>query len=103
MRINEEVSHAQHVAGILEGTGSNTRTSAVRSVAYRAPIDLLAVVDAMASHSGKSRNSMLNLLLQSGIDEVRENLSDEVIEKLSIAEAKAIEALGVHSLETLTE
>ena len=96
MRINEEVSQAEHIAGILSGTNSTTSTAVVRAVAYRAPIHILAVVDAMAQQAKKSRTSMINMLLQVGIDEVREKLEDpELIEKLSILEAQAAQALMV--------
>ena len=103
MRINQEVSQAEHVAGILAGTSSQKSIAAVRPVAYRAPVHLLAVVDSMAAHSKKSRNQMLNLLLQVGIDEVRDNLDEDVIEKLSIAEAQILSDLSGENLETDTE
>lgn len=103
MRINEEVSQAQHVAGIVSGTSSQKGVAAVRPVAYRAPVYLLAIVDSMAAQSKKSRNQMLSLLLQVGIDEVRDNLEEDVIEKLSIAEAQILSELSGETLETDTE
>lgn len=104
MRINEEVSQAAHVAGILAGTNTNAMTAAVRPVAYRAPVHLLAVVDAMAAHSKKSRNAMINLLLQVGIDEVRENLDQQdIIEKLSVLESQALQGYDLQTAETITE
>lgn len=101
---NEYISQAQHVAGILSGTAKSSLTAATRGVAYRAPIHILAVVDAMAAHSGTSRNSMINSLLQVGIDEVRENLDQlDIIEKLSVLEYQHLQALSLQSLETVTE
>lgn len=104
MRINEEVSQAQHVAGIISGTAKTSSTASVKSVAYRAPVHLLAAVDAMAVHAKKSRNAMINLLLQVGIDEVRENLDQQdVIEKLSALEFEALQGYDLQSSETITE
>lgn len=100
----EYISQAEHVAAILSGTAKTTMTAATRAVAYRAPIHILAVVDAMAAHSGKSRNSMLNSLLQVGIDEVRENLDQiDIIQKLSVLESEHLQALSLQSFESVTE
>lgn len=100
----EYISQAEHVAGILSGTAKTILTSATRGVAYRAPIHLLAIIDAMATHSGTSRNSMINSLLEVGIDEVRENLDQiDVIAKLSILEGDYLHALTLQTTETVTE
>lgn len=100
MRINDEVSQADHVAGILSGTATSNLIAAVRPINYRIPIHLLVVVDAMAAQANKSRNAMLNLLVEVGIDEVREKLDPSVVEALSIGEAKAMDQLSGESLES---
>jgi hypothetical protein len=103
MKINHEVSQADHVAGILSGTATTTSVAATRPLNYRIPVHLLAVVDAMADQAKKSRNAMLNLLLQVAIDDVREKLDTDVIESLSIGEAKAMQVLLGESLESIEE
>lgn len=87
----EFVTQAEHVAGVIAGIGSNINTHSAKALVYRCPIDILVVVDSMASQAKKSRNAMLTLLLQVGIDEVRENLDVVTIEKLSVAEAQSIQ------------
>ena len=93
MQISETefVTQAEHVANVISGTGSSGNMHAAKALVYRCPINILVVVDSMASQAKKSRNAMINLLLQVGIDEVRENLDVSTIEKLSIAEAESIE------------
>ena len=103
MRINEEVTQADHVAGVISGTGKNIMKAASHSVSYRVPMHLLVTVDAMAAEAKKSRNAMLNMLVQVGIDEVREKLDQDVAERLTIGEAQAFAVLRGESTETIEE
>lgn len=102
--IEEKVTNTEHVAAMLYGNATTNTVSVVKVVAYRIPVHLLAPVDAMAKKAGKSRNAMLNLLLQVGIDEVRKQLPDDVAEKLTMAESEAFSVLlGDDVSETLEE
>jgi predicted DNA-binding protein len=98
-----EVTNAQQVASLVSGTGSSTEFSASKSVAYRIPVHLCAVVDSMAAKAGKSRNAMLNLLVQVGIDSVRSQLQDDVVEALQHGEAEALSRLLNETTETIAE
>lgn len=99
----EAPSYAEHLAGIVSGTATTKTVSAMKVVSYRVPVYFLAAVDAMAKKSKKSRNSMLNLLLQVGIDEVRKHLSDEVATDLLMGESDALQQLLDGSLESVEE
>lgn len=105
--IVDDVTHAQHVAAIVAGTAQNNSVASAKNIAHRIPVHLCAQVDAMAQTAGKSRNAMINLLINVGVQEVRAEVSDEVGEALTIAEAKAISLLMdqrlVRDLESLTE
>jgi hypothetical protein len=57
----------------------------------------------MAAKAGKSRNAMLNLLVQVGIDSVRSQLQDDVVEALQHGEAEALSRLLNETTETLAE
>lgn len=103
MRINHEISQADHVAGIISGTAKNSMRAAAYAVSYRVPMHLLSAVDAMAAESRKSRNAMLNLLVQVGIDEVREKLDQDVAERLTVQEAKAFAVLSSETIESIEE
>lgn len=100
-----EVSNTEHVAAMLSGNATTKSISAVKVVAYRVPMHLLGPVDGMAKTAGKSRNAMLNLLVQVGIDEVRKQLSDDAAEALVLAESEAFSLLlgDASPTETLTE
>ena len=100
---NEFVTQAEHVANVISGTGTSGMTHAAKAVVYRCPINILVVLDSMAEQSKKSRNAMINMLLQVGIDEVRENLDQDVIEKLSIAEAKAMQQQYAEADDSVSE
>lgn len=101
--IEQEVTNTEHVAAMVSGNGTSNLIAAVKVVAYRIPVHLLAPVDAMAAKAGKSRNAMLNLLVQVGIDEVRNQLSDEVAESLTVGEAKAFSGLVDGGTESISE
>ena len=60
-------------------------------------------VDSMATEGKKSRNAMLNLLVEVGIDEVREKLDQDVAERLTIGEARALQVLMREELESISE
>jgi hypothetical protein len=100
---SESISQAEHVAGILSGTAQTTMVAAMHSVSYRVPMHVLATVDAMAAQSKKSRNAMFNLLVQVGIDEVREKLDQDVAERLTIEEARAFSLIRGETTESIEE
>lgn len=89
----EDVTHAQHVASIVAGTAKTNVVATAKNIAHRIPVHLCAQVDAMAQTAGKSRNAMINLLINVGLQEVRAEVSLEVGEALTIAEARAISML----------
>jgi hypothetical protein len=105
--IVDDVTYAQHVANLVSGTAKNDLTASAKSIAHRIPVHLCASVDAMAHHSGKSRNAMINLLINVGLSEVRAELSEEVAQSLVVAESKALAALLdqrlVADIDSITE
>lgn len=89
----KEVSSAEVVASIVSGTGKTRNKMVVRTITYRVSIGTLARVDSMAGKSGKSRNAMLNLLLDVGIDEVYKLFTHAEVEELQSREIMAYQAL----------
>ena len=65
---NQEISNAEFLAAVVAGTVKQSSIHSLKPIAYRVPVWLLARVDALAQKSGKSRNSMLNSLLEVGLD-----------------------------------
>ncbi|MDO8291229.1 MAG: hypothetical protein Q7T44_18620 [Parvibaculum sp.] len=98
-----EVSAADALASIVSGTGKSTLKAVVHPVSYRAPVHLLARVDALAAKSGKSRNAMINLLVDVGLEEVLSRLSDDDFEEVQSREMYAAEALRGADSESLEE
>lgn len=99
-----EVTPAEIVASILERTGNVKVNAVVRAVNYRAPIHLLAKVDAMAAQSGKTRGYMISRLLSVGIDAVTKSLVDEeTIKGLVTHEIAALSHLLESQNETESE
>jgi hypothetical protein len=98
-----EVSNAQELAAVVAGTGSTQMSAVMKMVSYRIPVHLLAPVDAMAAKSKKSRNAMLNLLIQVGLDEVRKHFSEEVAADLLIGESAALTNLLDGPFENVKE
>ena len=90
---NEVLTEADVVVNMLDKSITIISDNETRMVSYRAPFHILAVIDAMSNISGQSRNTLINHLLQAGIDEVRERMDDEMVERLSIAETVVIDGL----------
>ncbi len=93
--MQDETTPADIVASILERTGDIHTVYTVRAVNYRAPIHLLAKVDAMAGQAGKTRGYMISRLLTVGIDAVTKSLVDETtINELVAREMQALQELS---------
>src|SRR5437870_4513812 len=89
----QEVSAADVLASVVSGTAKNRMTAAVRAISYRVPVSSLARVDALASKTGKSRNAILNMLVDAGLEEVFLRLSQEHLEEVQSREMFAIREL----------
>jgi hypothetical protein len=100
----EVPTNTQHVAAMVSGHASSRSQSVSKTISYRAPVFLIGAIDAMAQKSGKSRNAMMGLLLQVGIDEVRRELDPEVAQSLRVSEAKVmLDLLEAGDVENLDE
>jgi hypothetical protein len=99
----EEVSKSEMVAAAVSGTGTSKFTGSVKVIAYRIPLTTMIAVDALASKANKSRNAMLNMLVDVGIDEVRKQLSDEVCEALMRKESEMFAYLDTQNEESIEE
>jgi hypothetical protein len=91
--MGQEITHADVTADIIERTAKARVRAVAKQVNYRIPFYLLAKVDAMALQAGKSRNAMLNRLLQDGIEHVAGLLSPETLEAISRTEASNLAEL----------
>lgn len=77
-----EISEAQHVAGIVNGTANTEALTATRGTSVRLSLSLLARLDAYAGVSGKTRNYMVERMLEVGMEETAKHLDDDTLEKL---------------------
>lgn len=101
--MNEEILKSEIVAATIFGKGVSHQQFLVRTISYRVPITTLARVDAMAQQAGKSRNTMMNMLLDVGINDVYAHFNQEEIEELQSRESLAFQALDHGSNETAGE
>ena len=70
-----EITEAEHLAGIVEGTAETEMTMVSKVVSSRLNADILARVDAFASVAGKSRNYMIERMLEAGYEAAFSHLS----------------------------
>ena len=77
-----EVTQAEITASIIEGKGNASYIGATKVISLRPPVFLEAEVQAFAHKSGKTRNGMVAMLLQTGIDQVKQHLSTESLEEI---------------------
>ena len=104
MKISEELpTKTEHVASIISGTGKSSGVSSAKAISYRIPVWLLARVDAMAGQAGNSRNAMLNLLLDVGIQEVGDELPEEVFQAVQSREIGLIQQMLDEGTESISE
>lgn len=92
MNRTTEPTLAEIVAATVSGTGKQESIAVMRSISARIAITTLARVDALAQKSGKSRNEMLNMLLDVACEEVYNNLENEVIQELQSREMVALQS-----------
>ena len=83
-----EISKAQQVAAVIQGTGERSSIGVTKVISVRLPVDLLADLECFAKLSEKTRNAMVEMLLNVGIEEVCKNLTEDTLAELQ----------GMHSL-----
>ena len=80
----ETISQAEHAAGIIEGRAKTEYMGSTKVISVRLPLTLEAEVQAFAHKSGRSRNAMISILLEAGMEEVRKHISDETAEEIQL-------------------
>jgi predicted DNA-binding protein len=78
----ETITAADQAAAIVEGTGETTYIGTSHVVSVRIPGNVLCAVQALANVAGKTRNSMFITLIEVGLEEVTNRLSDETLKKV---------------------
>jgi len=95
----EHITEAKHLASVIRGTGKTTIKAVARPFIVRAPIYLLADIDAMAKSAGQSRNSMTIQLLKVAIEETKANLDAATCQKIDGDAFQAMAVFMANSLE----
>lgn len=80
---------AEMVASLVSGTATHQAVAVQKVTSVRLNVYTLARVDALAAKAGKSRNEMVNMLLDVAVQEVYGNLGEEVIQDLQALEIVA--------------
>lgn len=92
------ISEAQHVAGIIEGTANTEALHAMKGTSVRLPLILLARLDAFAGVAGKTRNYIIERMLEVGMEETVKHLEDETLQKVHMLYQDNIQDV-LHELE----
>lgn len=95
----EQITEAEHLAAVIKGTGKTTIKAVARSFIIRAPIYLLADIDAMAKSAGQSRNSMTIQLLNVAIEVTKAELDLTTRQKLDGDAFASMTAFMANALE----
>ena len=99
-----EVSAAEMVASVVSNNGEQFSSMTVKPISFRFSIHVLARVDALASKGNKSRNAMLNMLLDVGLEEVLRHLPENTFEEIQSRESHAMQQfLDDGEIESLSE
>lgn len=79
---NEDYDPIDLFASIVSKQGSFDNVGWVQTVSVRMPGDMVCTFDALAEHSGVSRNKLLVIALEVAIKQLMERLSDTDREKI---------------------
>jgi|LauGreDrversion2_5_1035112.scaffolds.fasta_scaffold21312_2 DNA-binding protein YbaB len=82
MQQTEIIPRSHQVAAMLEGTGTHYERFVTYQVVTKLPVPKVAMLDAFARQSNKSRTEMLSILLSVAIEEVMQQLDDETRQKI---------------------
>lgn len=97
-----EMSQAEIISEMVSGRADHTSQSMVRAISQRVPVTTLSRVEAMANLSKKSRNAMINLLLEAGIDSVFPLLDKKTAKAFHVSSSKIAKAM-LENAENLEE
>lgn len=86
----ENIREADHAANIVEGRGVTEYVGATKVISVRLPLTLAARVQALAHKSGKTRNASVSMLLEVGLQEVIDRLTDETKAELQAIEQELL-------------
>ena len=89
----ERASEAKKLAELITSRGVTEVATILRPISARVELGTLARIDSMAEKAGKSRNEMINLMLDVACHAVYENFTQEQIEELQSRESLAFETL----------
>ena len=73
---------ADQAASVVEGRGKYEYSGITKVISVRLPVILAAQVQALSHKSAKTRNFTVTSLLEVGLEEVRERLSEETLKDL---------------------
>lgn len=83
-------SEAEMAAAVIVGTGTSTTVGILVPFSVRLPSFQVAQLDAIAIHTGRSRNYVLNMVVRAGLSAINEYLPSEVREQLSFLAGDAL-------------
>lgn len=86
-----EVSAAEMLAAVVSGSGEHLSVMAIKPISFRIPLTALARVDALAYKANKSRNAMLNMLVDVGLEEVLRHLPENTFQEIQSRESNAMQ------------
>jgi hypothetical protein len=79
---NEVPTSAEHLASVIQGAASGSYSAVTKSLTARLPIVQIAMLDAMATASKKSRTFILSELLEVGAEHVMGHMSKAALKKI---------------------
>lgn len=96
----ERITEAKHLAAVIKGTGKTSMKAAAKAMIIRAPLYLVADIDAMAKMANQSRNALVIQLLTVAIEETKAELDAETVSRI---DGEAFQLLGAMCAEDETE
>ena len=90
---SDEVTKLDILMAMIEGSGDVEYQGAVKTVSVRMELFELANVDALAQLAGKSRNVMINRLIEAALEMVWSTASKATQKQISAARKEHMQAL----------
>jgi predicted DNA-binding protein len=82
-QVVETITAAEHLAGIVEGRAETSMSGTSKVISVRLHTLLFLDLQALTHKSGKTRNYMIERLLEVGLEEVRKSLSTKTLSDLN--------------------
>lgn len=103
MHSPDQPTAAEHLANLVIGNGTSSYVGAAVQRSHRFPLQLFVQIENLAQMGNIPISMVINQLIEAGLDAVRKELPDEVLEKINHISAEQLQRKTVGDSGTTTK